>query len=135
MVRETHLKTDDMILPLFVVLGMVDDPAYKQYILWPLVVAVAFPVAMFTVLQPAILADIMDHDTGLTGYQREAMYNGMQGLIQKVGWGLAPLMQGLLFSVFGNTVDRPWGILLAGLAAAVLCLAGAIWFLKYPLRK
>lgn len=124
-----------LILPLFVVLGWVSDPHMKQVFLWVLVVAIAFPVALFTVLQPAMLADIMDHDTGLTGYQREAMYNGMQGLIQKIGWGLAPLFQGLLFWGFGNTVERPWGILLAGVVSAILCLAGGIWFLRYPLKK
>ena len=124
-----------LILPAFMVLGWIHGLGLKLGVLWVLVVVIAFPVALFTVLQPAMLADIMDHDTTLTGYQREAMYNGMQGLIQKIGWGLAPLLQGLLFWGFGNTINRPWGILLAGVAAAILCLAGLVWFLKYPLQK
>lgn len=124
-----------VIFPMFMVLGLVVDQQINLVLLWVLVILLAFPVAMFTVLQPAILADIMDHDTGLTGFQREAMYNGMQGLIQKIGWGLAPLLQGLLFWGFGNTIERPWGILLTGVVSSVLCLAGGIWFLRYPLNK
>ncbi len=108
---------------------------FKLTALWVSVILLGAPLAMFTALQPAILADVMDMDTNLTGFQREAMYTGMQGFIQKIGWGLAPLSQGILFKTFGYTHAHPWGILLAPLFAGILCLGAGVWFLYYPIDK
>jgi len=92
-------------------------------------------LAIGMVIPRAILADVMDHDAKLTGFRREAMYNGMEGLLQKIAGGLAPLVQGLLFAHFGYTSERPWGIVLCGAAAGLMALAGVISFKFYPLKK
>ncbi|NOZ01712.1 MAG: MFS transporter [Deltaproteobacteria bacterium] len=92
-------------------------------------------LAVGMVIPRAILADVMDFDAQRTGFRREAMYNGMEGLLQKIAGGLAPLVQGLLFTYYGNTREEPWGIVLCGVAGGVLALLGMIAFWFYPLEK
>lgn len=92
-------------------------------------------LAVGMVIPRAILADVMDFDAERTGFRREAMYNGMEGLLQKIAGGLAPLVQGLLFTYFGNTREDPWGIVLCGVAAGVMAVLGMAAFKFYPLNK
>ena len=100
-----------------------------------LLLLIAPLVSVFQVVPRTILADVMDHDEKLTGYRREAMYNGMEGLITKMASGLAPLIAGTLFSIFGNTAAQPLGIRLCPLAGSVMALAAFVAFLFYPLKK
>ena len=92
-------------------------------------------LAIGMVIPRAILADVMDHDAERTGFRREAMYNGMEGLLQKIAGGLAPLVQGLLFAYYGNTREEPWGIVLCGVAAGIMAVLGMMAFRFYPLKK
>jgi Na+/melibiose symporter-like transporter len=92
-------------------------------------------LAIGLVIPRALLADIMDLDTERTGYKREAMYNGMEGLLQKIAGGLAMLVQGALFSRFGFSAEQPWGIVLTGATAGVMALVGIIAFTRYPIQK
>ena len=77
----------------------------------------------------------MDFDAQRTGFRREAMYNGMEGLLQKVAGGLAPLVQGALFSAFGYSRAEPWGIVACGVAGGLLTLLGMLAFRFYPLER
>ena len=95
---------------------------------------VLFPIASVFVLPRALFADIVDKDEELTGYRREAMYNGMEGLITKFAAGLSGILATGLLAV-GDTFDNPWGILLAGPVAGVLLLGGYIAFRRYPIEK
>ena len=119
---------------LFPLIVLFPDQWSREAFVWVMVVLLGAPLSLFTALQPAILADVMDEDTSLTGYQREAMYMGMQGLAQKIGWGLAPLSEGLLFWLLGNTEKSPWGILAAPVVAGFLSLIALLWFRRYPLE-
>jgi GPH family glycoside/pentoside/hexuronide:cation symporter len=92
-------------------------------------------VSVFLVVPRTLLADVMDYDEQLTGYRREAMYNGMESLIGKIPTGFAPLIMGALFAHFGNTAAQSQGILLSAIAGGVLTVLGWAAFLKYPLRK
>ena len=91
-----------------------------------------FPVGVVLVLPYPIYADVMDHDEVRTGYRREAMYNGMEGLITKFAAGLAGAIVPLLLANFGNTKEDPWGILAAGPIAGVFFLLGFFTFKKHP---
>jgi GPH family glycoside/pentoside/hexuronide:cation symporter len=93
-----------------------------------------FPVATLLVLSRPILADVIDHDAALTGYRREGMYNGVEGLVTKLAEGVGPLVATALFALFGATRDQPLGVVLVGPVAAVFCLAGWWLFRGYPLR-
>ncbi len=92
-------------------------------------------VSVFLVVPRTILADVMDYDEKITGYRREAMYNGMEGFVQKVAFAFAPLIQGLLLDHLGMTAARPWGILACAIAGGSLTAVGFVAFLFYPLKK
>ncbi len=95
---------------------------------------ISFPISTAFVLPRAIFADVVDNDEKETGYRREAMYNGMEGIISKSAAALVPVITTQLFSLFGATSDRPLGILLVGPVAGLLVFLGFLSFLKYPLR-
>jgi GPH family glycoside/pentoside/hexuronide:cation symporter len=95
----------------------------------------AFSVAVIFVLQRPILTDVIDHDEKLTGYRREAMYNGMEGLISKPASGIAYAIVPLLFAALGATNERPFGIIAAPLVAALILFIGWAVFRRYPIEK
>jgi GPH family glycoside/pentoside/hexuronide:cation symporter len=95
----------------------------------------AFPVSIALVVIRPILADVIDHDEKLTGLRREGVYNGIEGLILKIATGSGPLVAGLLFSSFGNSLNNDLGIRLCGPVAGTCLLAAAIAFMKYPIKK
>jgi GPH family glycoside/pentoside/hexuronide:cation symporter len=109
-------------------------PARLVFMCALLLLAAPF-VSVFLVVPRTLLADVMDYDEQLTGYRREAMYNGMESLIGKIPTGFAPLIMGTLFQHFGNTADRTGGILYSAIAGGVLTVLSWAAFLKYPLRK
>ncbi|MCX7959167.1 MAG: MFS transporter, partial [Deltaproteobacteria bacterium] len=95
---------------------------------------ISFPISTAFVLPRAIFADVVDNDEKETGYRREAMYNGMEGIISKSAAALVPVITTQLFSVFGATTERPLGILLVGPVAGLLVFFGFLSFLRYPLK-
>jgi GPH family glycoside/pentoside/hexuronide:cation symporter len=106
-------------------------PPIAHVILGCLLISPALAIGL--VIPRAILAEVMDYDTTITGYRREAMYNGMEGLFQKIASGIVPLIQGLLFSAFGYSKAEPYGIVACGFAAGFLSLLGYLSFKRYPL--
>ncbi len=138
-VRKTHLYMSSLVLfavmvPLATLAGSIPGvPPMVHLIVVLFILAPALAIGF--VIPRAILADVMDHDTERTGYRREAMYNGMEGLTQKIAGGLAMAFQGLLFAEFGFSKAQPLGIILTGAVAGVLALIGILAFLKYPLKK
>jgi GPH family glycoside/pentoside/hexuronide:cation symporter len=106
---------------------------------WPtasylvLLATIGVPVGTMLVLARVLISDVIDADERRTGLRREAMYFGMQGLLTKVSFGLGPLVATQLFTLFGNTVEHPLGILLCGPAAGALGLVGWLAFRRYPL--
>jgi GPH family glycoside/pentoside/hexuronide:cation symporter len=95
---------------------------------------IAFPIATSFVLPRAIFADVVDEDERLTGYRREAMYNGMEGILSKAAAASVPVITSQLFARFGATGAQPLGILLVGPVAGVLVCFGVLGFLRYPLK-
>lgn len=87
--------------------------------------------AAFLVLQRVIITDIMDFDEKITGFRREAMYNGIEGLITKFAAGIAPMVVALNFVLFN--MDN--GILTAFAVDAGIALVAYIIFIPYPIRK
>lgn len=138
-VRKTYMYMGSLMLfavmvPLATLAGSIPGvPAMAHLI--TVLVFLAPALAIGFVIPRAILADVMDHDTERTGYRREAMYNGMEGLTQKIAGGLAMAFQGVLFAEFGFSREHPHGIILTGAAAGVLAVIGILAFLKYPLKK
>jgi len=115
--------------------GRLNDGAVILIHLCVIFVFATFPIASVFVLPRAIFADIIDLDAKRTGYRREAMYNGMEGLLTKFAAGIATVIAPLLLKYFGDTVDNPWGILLAGPVAGVFLVMGWWSFRFYPIEK
>jgi GPH family glycoside/pentoside/hexuronide:cation symporter len=87
------------------------------------------PVAGFGVLAFALLADVIDADAQRTGTRREAIYFGVQAILQKSMIGLSVVSFAQIQGALGPTGLR-WTAIIAGLA----CVAGLICFSRYRLR-
>ncbi len=90
--------------------------------------------AAMLILQRVIITDIMDFDEKRTGYRREAMYNGIEGLITKFAAGLAPVVIGVNLALF-NTPQFPYGIFTSIVFSAIIALIGYVAFKAYPIEK
>jgi GPH family glycoside/pentoside/hexuronide:cation symporter len=111
-------------------------PGISPLIYMSVIIVLMAPfVSIFLLVPRTLLADIMDYDAKITGYRREAMYNGMEGLVTKIAQGLAPLIMGGLFTWFGNTAQNPLGIKLCAVSAGGLAIISFIAFMFYPLKK
>ena len=97
-------------------------------------VIIAFPVSTSFVLPRAILADVIDEDERITGFRREAMYNGTEALLSRAAAAAVPLVTTQLFATFGATSAEPLGILLVGPVAGCFVLVGAVIFRRYRSR-
>jgi len=97
---------------------------------------IAPPVSAMFVLQRPLLFDVMDYDEKITGFRREAMYEGAEGFCTKFALGISPVIVTQLMKFLGNTKDQPWGILLAGPLAGFFLLI-ALWYFwkKYPFTR
>ena len=87
------------------------------------------PVAGFGVVAFALLADVIDTDAARTGKRREAIYFGVQAILQKSMIGLSVVAFAALQRAPGTS-----GLSWTGLLAGFLCFCGFICFLGYPLR-
>lgn len=88
-------------------------------------------VSTFLALPNAILSDICNAATKRTGEQREAMFFGAQGFLQKINLGVSTGVFGWLLSL-GASVDDPLGVKLAGPVAAVTLIGAAVAYSRYP---
>jgi GPH family glycoside/pentoside/hexuronide:cation symporter len=105
-------------------------PLAQAYVLFA---CATFPVATLFVLVRPMLADVIDRDAERTGFRREGIYNGAEGMLTKLAEGIGPLVASLLFAWFGSSRGHPLGVVLVGPVAAVICLSG--WWLlrRYPI--
>jgi len=87
--------------------------------------------AVFLVFSRVVLTDVMDFDEKLTGYRREAMYNGIEGLVTKLAAGMAPVIVALNFFLFSEGE----GILTAFVMNALIGLIAYLVFKSYPIEK
>jgi len=93
------------------------------------------PVGGFMVLPFAILADIVDYDERQIGRRREAIFFGVQGIVQKLFIGSAMLTFTFVPYLGGGGSVTPFGLKLMALLCGIACLLGGIAFLGYPLRE
>jgi glycoside/pentoside/hexuronide:cation symporter, GPH family len=100
-----------------------------------LMVLLGFPISGNMILPTAILADIIDYDEKITKMRREAIYFGMQGLLQKMANAMSQGIQAILFGMFGYTAARHLGINLLGPVAGFFGFIGFIVFLYFPLDE
>ncbi len=97
-----------------------------------LVIALAgIPVSAIFIIPNAIIADLTDEDAYYTGQRREAMFFGIQGLINKMIIGFSSWFTlSILFNYFGYSLDNPTGIYLTAPIAVILSIFGYFIFTK-----
>ncbi len=95
---------------------------------------IGIPTAGFMMLPFALLAEVVDHDEELTGQRREAIYFGVQAILQKTMIGASILAFGLI--VLRDDCGGPslGGLRLIPLVAAGSFVLGLLTFWRYPLR-
>ncbi|MCY3646332.1 MAG: MFS transporter [Chloroflexi bacterium] len=117
--------------PLFSIAGFLPGiPVVAQGITYALFIGIALaPVQTFP---NALIADITDYDTVLSGQRREAVYYATQQTLEKIAGAAGP---GILVALLalGSTADDPLGIRLVGPVAGILALAGYVVFRRYRL--
>jgi len=93
------------------------------------------PVAALMSLWRPIVAELADYDEKRTGYRREAIYFGVEGLATKFAEGISALSLGIFFSVLGYSVEQHLGVILAGPLAGLIALVACLVFRHYPLGQ
>lgn len=85
-------------------------------------------------LFPNILtADIIDYDASRTDTRREAMFYGIQNMVEKAATAFSPLIFAVVL-LLGDTGDNPLGIRLVGPVAGLLVFIAFLSFRKYSLN-
>lgn len=122
-----------LFLPLFLTVGR--WPILTSFHQGLIVIGITgIPISGLLVLPYAILSEIIDYDEKNTGFRREAMYFGMEGLVTKGAIAASSLVATQVLYHFGFSTERSLGILLCGPAAAALVFIGFLIFSKYPFR-
>ncbi|SKA77506.1 glycoside/pentoside/hexuronide:cation symporter, GPH family [Caloramator quimbayensis] len=100
-----------------------------------IVVLSGIPLSVIFVVPNAMIADIAQVDAENTGKRREGMFFGAQGLIIKIVIGLSSFITPFLFKTFGYSIDRPLGIRLCGIVAAIFILLGLVFLRMYSIDE
>jgi len=86
---------------------------------------------MYAMLTP-MLGEIIDYDETRSGQRREALYNGLSGLVWKAAMGGSILLATQSMNLFGNAPGKVLGVLLVGPAAGFFGLLGLLAIVRYP---
>lgn len=120
------------LLPLLFFLGKLPiGTASSQALVW--LVAAGAVLSVHYVLPGAVTAECVDYDETVTGQRREAMYFGVQSIIQTLAVALSTTFVGALFRAFGFSADRSLGIALLGPMAGIFLFGGFLSFRRYLL--
>jgi glycoside/pentoside/hexuronide:cation symporter, GPH family len=112
--------------------ALILSPVNQAFIIFGIM---GIPVSALLAVPNAMIADLAEYDAVKTGINRDAMYFGAQGLVQKVNLGVATLVLAYLFAAFGKDVSNPMGIRVSGFVTAFVCILGIIVYLFYPEKK
>ena len=107
-----------------------------------IVIVAAFPMALLGIIPQAIVADVAEQDSVLTGEKREGMFFAARTFAMKFGQSIAMLVFTSL-AVLGTTQDltsndltaSPVGLRIVAIVAVVFCILGAVILLSYDEKK
>jgi Na+/melibiose symporter-like transporter len=97
------------------------------------VAVAAIPIAIFTIVPNAIVADIAEADGIETGNFKAGMFFGVRSFESNLGVSVANILFPSLL-VLGMSVDHPIGIRMSAIVSIVICAAGLLVFLLYDER-
>ncbi len=116
---------------IFAVLTIVKSiPIQKEWLLYGLGVAAAFPLATFGILPNAVIGDEVEREERENRRQMAGMFFGVSAFTMKIGVSAANLIFPSLL-LFGKSSENPYGVQLTAIAAIIFCLAGWTAFKNY----
>jgi GPH family glycoside/pentoside/hexuronide:cation symporter len=89
----------------------------------------------YFILPNAIISEIIDEDETITGYRREGMYFGVQGLLERIPSGLSGFTLGLWISYLYDPTSNDIFIRLLGVIGGLFVLTTAVLFVFVPLKQ
>lgn len=92
------------------------------------------PIAIFSILPNAVVADIIEDDALQTGQSKAAVFYAARAFMMKMGISLANLLFPSLL-LLGNSAHNPMGVRVTAVTAAVFCLLGWYFFTLYKEPK
>ncbi|MBN1343517.1 MAG: MFS transporter [Phycisphaerae bacterium] len=120
-------------LPMMYVIGKLDASTDVKMVLGACLFALAGVGQGFVyVLLTPLLGEIIDLDEARFGRRREALFNGLHGLIIKLALVSAIFVATNTLRFFGNSVENPTGVLLVGPIGGLFGLVALIAVLRYP---
>ena len=107
-----------------------------------IVLVAAFPMALLGIIPQAIVADVAEEDSVVTGEKREGMFFAARTFAMKFGQSVAMLVFTSL-AVLGTTQDltsndltaSPVGLRIVAIVAVVFCVLGAVILTLYDEKK
>jgi GPH family glycoside/pentoside/hexuronide:cation symporter len=109
-------------------------PASPKVQIFSLVLLAAFPLAALGILPNAILAEIAERDSRITGENREGMYYAVKLMFVKFGQTLGMALFAFL-TIYGKDAGHDFGLRLNGIVGFVLCLFAFISFTRFKEKK
>ena len=97
------------------------------------VIVAALPIAIFTIVPNAVVADIAEADGIETGNFKAGMFFGVRSFETNVGVSIANILFPSLLTL-GMTVQHPLGIRMSAIVSVFICLAGMGVFFLYNER-
>jgi Na+/melibiose symporter-like transporter len=120
-----------MLFLMFSLMGLIHVPALV--FAYATVAVAAIPIAIFTIVPNAIVADIAEADGIETGNFKAGMFFGVRSFESNLGVSVANILFPSLL-LFGMSVDHPIGIRLSAVVSIVICAAGLLVFFLYDER-
>jgi GPH family glycoside/pentoside/hexuronide:cation symporter len=120
-----------LLFALFSLYGLVRIP--PLIFAYATVAVAAIPIAIFTIVPNAIVADIAEADGIETGNFKAGMFFGVRSFESNLGVSVANILFPSLL-VLGMSVDHPVGIRLSAIVSIGICIAGLLVFLLYDER-
>jgi Na+/melibiose symporter-like transporter len=116
---------------LFSFMGLVHVPGMVYAYIT--VVFAALPIAIFTVVPNAVVADIAEADGIETGNFKAGMFFGVRSFEINVGMSIANIVFPFLLTL-GMSVEHPFGIRMSAIVSVAICVAGLVVFFLYDER-
>jgi len=94
------------------------------------VVFAAIPIAIFTIVPNAVVADIAEADGIETGNFKAGMFFGVRSFETNLGISIANIIFPW-FLTLGMSVEHPFGVRLSAIVSVAVCVAGMLVFFLY----
>jgi Na+/melibiose symporter-like transporter len=120
-----------LLFAMFSLMGLIRVP--PLIFAYATVAMAAIPIAIFTVVPNAVVADIAEADGIETGNFKAGMFFGVRSFESNLGVSIANILFPSLL-VLGMSVEHPIGIRMSAVVSIVICAAGMLVFLLYDER-